>query len=154
MNEQGTPSYLIYLGIFVSVFVVALGVFLWTAQSKTKEFNLEATKYKPQDAPPTEAKQPQATSQSNESLKITVASPEDNAVVTTKTIKVAGASKPGTTVAITGGAQDVVNETNSDGAFALDVTLKDGENNLVVTVFDQSGQQKSVNKTVYSVVEG
>ncbi len=152
MSEQGTPSYLIYLGIFVSVFIAALGVFLWTSQSKTKEFNLEATKYKPQDAPKTEAAKPQGTT--NEALKVTVASPEDNSFINTTTVKIAGASKPGTTVTITGGAQDVIGETNADGSFALDVTLKDGENILNITVFDQAGQQKSVTKTVYAVLEG
>jgi hypothetical protein len=154
MSEHGTPSYLVYLGIFVAVFAVALGVFLWTAQSKTKEYNLEATKYKPQEAQKTEAAKPQSSSQSAEGLKVTVASPEDNAYINTNSVKVAGATKPGTTVTITGGTQDVVGETNSDGSFALDVGLKDGENKLVITIFDQAGQQKTVNKTVYAVVEG
>jgi hypothetical protein len=135
------------------VFVVALGVFLWTSQAKTKEFNLEATKYTPQEVPKTEAAKPNATT-SAESLKVTVASPEDNSYINTSSVKVAGASKPGTTVTITGGSQDIVGETNADGSFALDVPLKDGENPLTITVFDQTGQQKTVTKTVYSVVEG
>ena len=48
-EKQGIPSYLIYIGIFVVVFVAALGVFLYASGSKTKDFNLEATKYKPQE---------------------------------------------------------------------------------------------------------
>ena len=154
MNEQGTPSYLIYIGIFVSVFVVALGVFLWTSQAKTKEIGLETKSQQVREAPQTEAAKPEGTNSSGESLKITVASPEDNAFVSTNGIKVAGASKAGTTVTITGGTQDVVSEANSDGSFALDVGLRDGENVLTITVFDQTGQQKSVTKTVYAVVEG
>lgn len=153
MNEQGTPSYLIYIGIFVTVFIAALGVFIWTSQSKTKDLAMEN---KLQEAPKTEASttaQP-ASASTNEALKLTVASPEDNAIINTTTVKIAGAAKAGTTVTITGGNEDIVSEANNDGSFALDVPLKDGENNLTITVFDQTGQQKSVTKTVYAVVEG
>jgi len=154
MNEQATPSYLIYIGIFTSVFVVALGVFLWSSQSKTKEIGLETTREQIKQPPETEAAKPENTNTPSEALKVTVASPEDNAFVSTNGIKVAGASKAGTTITITGGTQDVVSESNSDGSFALDVGLKDGENTLTITVFDQTGAQKTVTKTVYAVVEG
>ncbi len=157
MNDrQGVPPYVIYIGIFIVVFVVALGVFLFTSQSKTKEFNLEATQYKaPTQVDQADAATGSASPAAQESnLKLTVASPEDNAYVNTNSIKIAGATKTGTTVTITGGAKDIASDTNSDGSFALDVPLKEGENNLTITVFDQSGQQKSINKTVYSIVEG
>ncbi|MDQ3098470.1 MAG: hypothetical protein M3Q44_01880 [bacterium] len=155
MNDrQGIPPYVIYIGIFVVVFVAALGVFLFTSQSKTKEFNLEATQYKA----PTEVDQASAseaaTPAAQDTIKLTIASPEDNAYISTSSVKIAGATKAGTTVTVTGGSKDIASDTNTDGSFALDIPLKEGENNLIITVFDQSGQQKTMNKTVYSIVEG
>ncbi len=153
-HRQGIPPYVIYIGIFVVVFVVALGVFLFTSQSKTKEFNLEATQYKA----PTQVDQANAAGDASPSpqdtIKLTIAAPEDNAYINTNSVKVAGATKVGTTVTITGGAKDIASDTNADGSFALDVPLKEGENDLIITVFDQSGQQKTINRTVYSIVEG
>jgi hypothetical protein len=156
MNDrQGIPPYVIYIGIFVVVFVVALGVFLFTSQAKTKEFNLEATQYKaPTQVDSANAASESATPATQDAIKLTIASPEDNAYVNTNSVKIAGATKIGTTITITGGAKEVASDINADGSFALDVQLKEGENNLVITVFDQSGQQKIVNKTVYSIVEG
>jgi hypothetical protein len=156
-DKQGIPSYIIYIGIFVVVFVVALGAFLYSSQSKAKDFTTESYKYKPTDVDNANASTDEITpspAAQNEALKITIATPEDNSFVNTNSLKVAGASKPGTTITITGGAKDVVGEANSDGSFALDTALKEGENQLTITVYDQAGQQKTVTKTVYALVEG
>ncbi len=156
MNDRpGIPSYIIYIGIFVVVFVVALGVFLFTSQSKTKEYNLEATQYKaPTQVDPANAATQSASPAPQDAIKVTIASPEENAYINTNSTKIAGATKAGTTVTVTGGAKDIASDTNTDGSFAIDVPLKEGENNLIITVFDQSGQQKTVTRTVYSIVEG
>jgi len=152
-DKPGVPSYLIYFGIFSMVFVAALGVFLYMSNSKTKQYNLEAQKYQaPQEPSAAEAKT--VATSSGETLKVTIASPEDNSFTSNTNIKVAGAGKAGTTVAITGGTKDVVNESEPDGSFALDVGLKEGQNDLIITVFDQSGQKKIINRTIYAVVEG
>jgi hypothetical protein len=151
-DKPGVPSYLIYFGIFATVFVVALGIFLFMSNSRTKGYNLEAQKYQaPQEPSRAEAK---TASSSADTLKVTIASPEDNSFVNNTNVKVAGASKAGTTISITGGTKDVVDEAESDGSFALDVGLKEGENNLVITVFDQTGQKKVLNRTVLVVLEG
>jgi hypothetical protein len=153
MSERsGVPSYLIYGGIFVTVFVIALGIFVFMSQSKTKDFNIEAQKY--QAPSETDTPAPKASEAPADTLKLTIASPEDNSFVNTTSIKVAGATKPGTTVTVSGGSKDVVNEVNTDGAFALDIPLKEGENKLIITVFDQAGQQKTINRTVIALVEG
>ncbi|MDQ3239011.1 MAG: hypothetical protein M3P33_00665 [bacterium] len=152
MSERtGAPPYLIYGGIFVTVFIIALGVFIYMSQSKTKDFKLEAQKY--QAVTETQANTPSPTP-IPDTIKITIASPEDNTFVNNSSLKVAGATKPGTTVTITGAAVDSVNETNADGSFAIDVQLREGENKLTITVFDQSGQQKSVTRNVVALVEG
>lgn len=155
MNDrQGIPPYIIYIGIFLIVFVAALGVFLLTSQSKTKELNLEATKYTaPTEVDQADASTASSTPSTQDTLKVTIASPEENAFINAGTVKVAGAAKAGTTITVTGGAKEIASDTNTDGSFALDVSLREGENNLVITVFDQTGQQKSINRTVYSLLE-
>lgn len=154
MNDrQGIPPYVIYIGIFILVFITALGVFVFTSQSKINDFDQEATQYKtPRGLDTANANEPSPAN--TDTIKVTISSPEDNAFINTNTVKIAGATKIGTTVTVTGGSKDVVSDTNSDGSFALDIPLKEGENNLTITVFDQTGQQKVINKTVYSIVEG
>jgi hypothetical protein len=151
MSERsGVPSYVIYIGIFITVFVIALGIFVYMSQSKTKDFNLDAKKYQA----PSQDNSPKPSDLASDSLKLTIASPEDNSFVNTNSIKIAGATKPGTTITISGGARDVVNEVNTDGSFAIDVPLREGENKLIITVFDQAGQQKTVTRNVVALVEG
>lgn len=82
-------------------------------------------------------------------LKVTIATPKLATYFTKdETIKIAGATKKGSTVVIVGGKNTVILGTNDDGSFAPDIELNEGVNELIIEVFGPTGQQKKESRTI------
>lgn len=87
--------------------------------------------------------------QQTDELKVTIASPKAAYTFTQEEfIKVAGATKKGSTVAILGGKEPITTGTNEDGSFAPTVLLNEGVNQLTIQIFSTNGQIKTEEKTV------
>ena len=79
--------------------------------------------------------------------------PEDGLVTTTPTASVSGITKPQATLTVTGGAEDDLIEADAHGRFTLDMSLREGENRLAVTAFDDNGQETTVERTIFYTKE-
>ena len=82
-------------------------------------------------------------------LKVTIASPKSEKFFTQdESIKIAGATKKGSVVAILGGKNPVLLGANEDGSFAPTIELHEGVNELSINVFGINGQVKKESRTV------
>ncbi|MDP3733037.1 MAG: hypothetical protein Q8Q91_00705 [Candidatus Daviesbacteria bacterium] len=83
------------------------------------------------------------------SLRIDLDQPEENLLTFQSSVIVSGNTLPFTQVLITTGSQDLVIESKKDGSFSTVIKLDKGVNNLTAVVFDQNGDSKSLERTVY-----
>lgn len=77
-----------------------------------------------------------------------VTQPEDNELVKTEKITVAGKTTPKLTVVITTPVDEVVVEADQSGNFSADVKLESGANTILVTTVDEGGQTQEQELTV------
>lgn len=75
-------------------------------------------------------------------------SPTDESVVTSRTITVSGKTNPNVTIVVTTDTGDSVVSPSSAGAFSLNLTLDTGENRILITAIDPSGQETQKQLTV------
>ncbi len=74
-------------------------------------------------------------------LGITLISPEDNDVISVNSTLIAGITKPGAWVVISGEEEDEILKANEDGSFEQEVELIGGANQVIITAFDDSGDK-------------
>ncbi len=83
------------------------------------------------------------------SLRIDLDQPDDNLLTFQSSLIVSGSTLPNLLVLISTQSQDSVVESKKDGSFSTVIQLEEGVNNLTVTVFDQGGDSRSAERTVY-----
>lgn len=83
------------------------------------------------------------------SLTLELEQPDDNTLSFQSSIVVSGSTRPNSSVMITSQSQDLVIESKKDGSFSTILNLDEGVNKLKVAVFDGSGDQREVEKTIY-----
>lgn len=83
------------------------------------------------------------------SLSLNLSSPDENLLVFEPDILIQGQTTPNSTVLLSAEDKDIMIDTTPDGNFSLTLKLKQGLNNLSLTVFDPLGNSKSENRTVY-----
>ncbi|OGM76591.1 hypothetical protein A2210_01820 [Candidatus Woesebacteria bacterium RIFOXYA1_FULL_40_18] len=82
---------------------------------------------------------------------ITLASPEDGAVITQNTVKISGLTKPNSQVVISTENADYIVKTEAGGAFESEIELTAGVNQLVISAFSENRESVSINLVlVYS----
>jgi len=82
---------------------------------------------------------------------LTIAKPEQNQVITESPFSVSGITKSGSWIAISGEEEDYVIQADAKGEFIEEVELIGGVNQLVITAFNEEGEEISQNLTlVYS----
>lgn len=84
-------------------------------------------------------------------LAINLKDVTDGDIINTKTLKVTGTTNVKATVTVVGGAEDIIFET--DGDFAIDIPLNNGENKLVFTAQDSSENQVTASRSVFFTEE-
>lgn len=93
---------------------------------------------------------PQVKSQTGE-FGLTIAKPEQNQVITESPVSVSGITKTGAWVTISGEEEDYIVQADEKGEFIEEVELTGGVNQLVLTAFNDQGEEISQNLTlVYS----
>lgn len=82
-------------------------------------------------------------------LKLEIDQPDDDQLVFSDFLIVSGKTAPNLEVLISGNNYDEVIKAKADGTFSTIFTLTGGVNRLGITVFDATGDQKKVFKTIY-----
>lgn len=87
------------------------------------------------------------------SLTFTLSAPDDNLLVFDPDILIAGKTSPHAFVILSTNQDDLSLETTSAGDFSTSIKLQPGLNFFKVTVFDEAGNSKEDNRTVYYSTE-
>ena len=145
---------LISLGLLVAI------VYVWYTALSTKELGTKPGDFlkveESQNATPSSSsKAENEASPSMETtsniLNLAISGPKNEAVVDAKTLTISGTTAPNATITVSGGKAEVAGSADLVGGFQLDVTLEEGENNLVVTAFDEAGSQVEKSLTIVYV---
>lgn len=83
------------------------------------------------------------------SLTLNLSSPDENLLVFEPDILIQGQTTPNSTVLLNTEDKDIMIDTTPNGNFSLTLKLKQGLNNLNLTVFDPQGNSKNESRTIY-----
>ncbi|KKS64487.1 hypothetical protein A3A14_03890 [Candidatus Daviesbacteria bacterium RIFCSPLOWO2_01_FULL_43_38] len=134
----GTGFFIIsMLGIFITGLLVLGGLYLFLNQETLKKQEVGIS---PVTSEPV-------------SLTLNLSSPDENLLVFEPDILIQGKTTPNSIVLLSATDKDIAVDTTPDGNFSLTLKLKQGLNNLNLTVFDPQGNSKSENRTVYYSTE-
>ena len=86
---------------------------------------------------------PSPTPQGPTEFKIVIDKPNSNDVFTEEVVTVSGVTKPNLWVTISGQEDDYITQSDATGAFAQEVGLDSGLNQLKITAVDETGKQTS-----------
>lgn len=83
------------------------------------------------------------------SLLLNLDQPEDNVLSFESSILISGKTSPSKEILLTTSSLDKVIKSKTDGSFSDDVNLVEGENRITVVVFDDKGNSRSTERTVF-----
>lgn len=83
------------------------------------------------------------------SLRLDLDQPEDDTLTFQSSIIVSGQTSSVKDVLVYSDSENLVIKSNSKGSFSTVLNLKEGINVITVAVFDNSGDSRSITKTVY-----
>lgn len=83
------------------------------------------------------------------SLTLNLSSPDDNVFTTSSDLLVQGKTSPKAEIILSTEAEDFVLETSSSGSFSTTIRLTEGVNSIEVSAFDDLGNNKDEQRTVY-----
>lgn len=83
------------------------------------------------------------------SLTLDLTTPDDDSLVFKSEIEFSGKTSPNSQILISSADNDLIITSKPDGSFSGDFDLEEGVNEIKVVVFDQSGDQKELERTVY-----
>lgn len=126
-----------FVAAFIGLLVASVAFYLYQGASGSK---IDKIKTVATDSAPTN--KPQS------STSLTVTSPQDESVVSNKTITISGKTLPDATIVILTGSDEQVVTPASNGDFSVTATISDGENLIEVTAIEPNGQQSIVTKTI------
>lgn len=84
----------------------------------------------------------------NSAFTLVISQPKDNIVVNDPKITLSGKTAESARVLIAQNSQDSVVNTDQDGFFKTNITLDEGDNEIIVTSFLASGQSKQQSLTL------
>ena len=83
------------------------------------------------------------------SLTLDLTTPDDDSLSFISEVEFAGKTSPNSSILISGVDNDIVILAKSDGSFSGDFELVEGVNEIKVIVFDQNGDSKELERTMY-----
>ncbi len=84
---------------------------------------------------------------------LVVEKPNDESVISTRTITISGKTTPGSTIIVSSEVADQVVKPSDKGDFTLTHSIGDGVNLIKITAVYPSGDEDSVTKTITSTSE-
>jgi len=122
--------------------VITFGI--WTANKALREVAPEET-LAPEATP---------TPTPTAAFSLNLTSPEDNSISEEETIEVSGTTAPGAIVVILYQEGEKILEADSEGKFSTEITLAGGPNEIMISAYDQEGNEAEKTLTVvYSTAE-
>lgn len=82
-------------------------------------------------------------------LILELTTPEDDLLVFQKDLEISGKTSPDSQILITSSSDDIVIQSKHDGSFSSDFELSEGLNEIKIIAFDQNGDQKTLERTVF-----
>jgi hypothetical protein len=82
-------------------------------------------------------------------LILDLSEPDDGMLVFDKTLTISGTTLPNLSVLISSDSGDNVVVAKPNGSFSTDFPLTLGINNITITAFDKTGNQKQLTRTIY-----
>lgn len=83
------------------------------------------------------------------SLRLDLDQPDDDSLFYSASIIISGKTGPGRDVLISQNTQDLVLKSKADGSFSTILKLDKGVNKITAVVFDQTGDLRSEDRSVY-----
>jgi hypothetical protein len=113
--------------------VISFGI--WKANSTIK----------PNSASDTQNTNSTPVAQNPIQIGLTIARPQEYEIVNQNQVLISAITSPNSWVSISGEGEDYVIKSDANGAFEINVSLIKGLNEIIVTAFDNNGNQKSHN---------
>lgn len=83
------------------------------------------------------------------SLMLELTAPDDDLLVFDDSLEIAGKSSPNSYILITTPSSNRVIKSKSDGSFSTEIELTAGINEIKIISFDEKGEQKDLERTIY-----
>lgn len=83
------------------------------------------------------------------SLTLEITSPDDNLLTFDESLIVGGKTLPKVQILVSTDTADSVVSAKTDGSFSADLALTSGVNEISIIVFDETGDQRELKRTVY-----
>jgi hypothetical protein len=131
------------LGAIVAIMIVNLPSFIKNGNDKYK-----ALINKP---PPTPSTNPNENSL--KPMELTVIEPKENTVNMINKIKLLGKTESGSIVFLDTPSDSISQEASKDGSFIFDLTLNEGNNELLLSSYTKEGNSKSINFNTFYTPE-
>jgi hypothetical protein len=122
------------------ILILAVGLLIGLYQFLNKDFSTNLQNYLP-------------VTKKSSSFDLNIDNPEDNSIVSGKSVIVSGNTTPGVTVLISTEDNDIGVEADTKGNFSKIITLTKGLNIIIVKAFDETGNDKTLYRTVYFTEE-
>lgn len=104
-------------------------------------------------ATPSSLATPQPSANPEATGSLVILSPEDESIVDTNTITVAGSTFPSAYVVVFVNNTEKITTANETGQFSTEATLENGSNVITVTVLSEDGTSTTLERTViYSTI--
>lgn len=129
--------------VILSFIAVAIGILV----SGIAFYFYQATKTVPQK-PPVAKASVTPTKLPHPAFSLTISTPEDEDVVASKTVKVAGKTSKDATVVVSTDTDDQVLTPSQDGSFNGTVTIGNGQNIIHFLAIAPDGQEIKITKTI------
>ncbi|MDD2823367.1 MAG: hypothetical protein PHQ59_04800 [Candidatus Daviesbacteria bacterium] len=135
MNKKLSSSFFIFSMIAILVvtcgFFISLNFFVNPLQKQITALNYQPVTNKPV------------------SLTLNLSNPDDNLLVFDPNLLIAGQSGSGTLILVTVNDNNQTLNASEKGDFSLTVKLQPGSNQIVVSAFDELGNYKSEERSIY-----
>lgn len=82
-------------------------------------------------------------------LRLDITQPDEDSLFFESQILVSGKTTPLSEVLIFTDSQNLVIKSKQDGSFSVSLDLNEGKNKITTVVFDQTGDSKSIERTVF-----
>ena len=82
-------------------------------------------------------------------LSLEITEPTDEAIATTKEVKISGKTQKSNTVVLSTDLENTIIEASADGNFSLDLRLVEGQNTLYITSYNENGDIETKSLTVF-----
>lgn len=87
--------------------------------------------------------------QQEHALSLEITEPTDEAIATSKEVKISGKTQKSNTVVLSTDLENIITEASADGNFSLDLRLVEGQNTLYITSYNENGNIETKSLTVF-----